>query len=62
MHTIERQQDQLRMCDIKFTKMKNYKRLIDLNINIPNGRFALIVPGGSKTDHTKEYHKRFFLK
>ena len=62
MHTIERQQDQLRMCDIKFTKMKNYKWLIDLNINIPNGRFALIIPGGSKNRPYKRIPQEVFLK
>ena len=62
MHTIERQQDQLRMCDIKFTKMKNYKWLIDLNINIPNGRFALIVPGGSKNRPYKRIPQEVFFK
>ena len=49
MHTIDRQKEQMELSNIKFSTMDDYDWLCDKNIDIPNFKFALIVPGGSKS-------------
>jgi ADP-heptose:LPS heptosyltransferase len=62
MHTIDRQKEQMELSDIKFSMMDDYEWLCDKNINIPNSKFALIVPGAQKVDPTKEYQSLYTKK
>lgn len=62
MHTIDRQKEQMELSDIKFSMMDDYEWLCDKNINIPNSKFALIVPGGSKSRPYKRIPKFVYEK
>ena len=48
MHTIERQEEQLKECGIKLSPKLDLKWLFQSRIPIPKKKFALIVPGGAK--------------
>jgi ADP-heptose:LPS heptosyltransferase len=59
MHTIERQKDQLKVSGIKSFLEADLKWFFRIGrIAVPNNRYALIVPGGSKG----RMHKRVPLK
>ena len=62
MHTIDRQKEQMELSNIKFSMMDDYNWLCDKNIDIPNSKFALIVPGGRKVDPIKEYQSSYTKK
>lgn len=62
MHTIDRQKQQVELSNIKFSIMEDYEWLLDKNINIPNPKFALIVPGGSKSRLYKRIPKLVYEK
>ena len=62
MHTIDRQKEQMELSNIKFSLMDNYDWLCDKNIDIPTSKFALIVPGGSKSRPYKRIPKLLYEK
>ena len=62
MHTIDRQKEQVELSNIKFSTMKDFEWLSDKNINIPNSKYALIVPGGSKSRPYKRIPKFVYEK
>lgn len=62
MHTIDRQKDQLKLSNIRFRRMKNYEWLSDNNIQLPKLRFALIIPGGSKSRPYKRIPKDIYKR
>ncbi len=48
MHTIDRQKDQLKHCNVKYIKHTNFEWLVDNKISLPKKNYGLIIPGGSK--------------
>lgn len=62
MHTIDRQKEQMKLSNIKFSIMDDYEWLCDKNIDIPTSKFALIVPGGSKSRPYKRIPKFVYEK
>ena len=62
MHTIDRQKEQVELSNVKFLMMEDYDWLYDKNIEVPNSKFALIVPGGSKSRPYKRIPKFVYEK
>ena len=62
MHTIDRQKEQMELSNIKFSMMDDYNWLCEKNIDIPDSKFALIVPGGSKSRTNKRIPKLLYEK